>query len=221
MKNKLSRFAVPYEVWMAIFVVAPIVIMVAYAFSSADGGFTMDNFVQMGGYTEVFLRSFKLAIIATVLAFIFIVPAKRREKMGKFGKFLHDACNFKFLIVEKILQALYIFFTALVILVGFFMLFCSDWSGWMGGKGILLMILGPIAVRLSYELMMMAVLAVKNIISINSKLRNQNEGAAGTDIFDPDMSSLKEAFGVKEAQAAKAEPVESAPVQETKETPEQ
>lgn len=55
-----------------------------------------------------------LAIIATALAFIFIVPAKRREKMGKFGKFLHDACNFKFLIVEKILQALYIFFTALV-----------------------------------------------------------------------------------------------------------
>lgn len=162
-----------------------------------------------------------LAIIATVLAFIFIVPAKRREKMGKFGKFLHDACNFKFLIVEKILQALYIFFTALVILVGFFMLFCSDWSGWMGGKGILLMILGPIAVRLSYELMMMAVLAVKNIISINSKLRNQNEGAASTDIFDPDMSSLKEAFGVKEEQAAKAEPVESAPVQETKGTPEQ
>lgn len=161
-----------------------------------------------------------LAIIATVLAFIFIVPAKRREKMGKFGKFLHDACNFKFLIVEKILQALYIFFTALVILVGFFMLFCSDWSGWMGGKGILLMILGPIAVRLSYELVMMAVLAVKNIISINNKLRNQNEGAAGTDIFDPDMSSLKEAFGVKEEQAAKAEPVESAPVQETKGTPE-
>ena len=162
-----------------------------------------------------------LAIIATVLAFIFIVPAKRREKMGKFGKFLHDACNFKFLIVEKILQALYIFFTALVILVGFFMLFCSDWSGWMGGKGILLMILGPVAVRLSYELVMMAVLAVKNIISINSKLRNQNEGAADTDIFDPDMSSLKEAFGVKEEQAAKAEPVESAPVQETKGTPEQ
>lgn len=162
-----------------------------------------------------------LAIIATVVAFVMIVPESKREKLGRFGKFLHDAVNFKFLIVEKILQALYIFFTALVILVGFFMLFCSDWSGWMGGKGILLMILGPIAVRLSYELMMMAVLAVKNIISINSKLRNQNEGAAGTDIFDPDMSSLKEAFGVKEEQAAKAEPVESAPVQETKGTPEQ
>ena len=162
-----------------------------------------------------------LAIAATVLAFIFIVPAKRRDQMGKFGKFLHDTCNFRYLIIEKILQALYIFATALTILIGFFMLFCTDWNGWMGGKGILLMILGPIGVRVTYELLMMAVLAVKNIISINSKLRNQNEGAAGTDIFDPDMSSLKEAFGVKEEKAAKAEPVESAPVQETKGTPEQ
>lgn len=133
-----------------------------------------------------------LAIAATVLAFIFIVPAKRRDKMGKFGKFLHDTCNFKYLIVEKILQALYIFFTALVIFIGFFMLFCSDWSGWMGGKGILIMILGPIAVRLSYELIMMAVLAVKNIIAINNKLRNQNDGPAAADVFAaPDMSVFK------------------------------
>ena len=30
-----------------------------------------------------------LAITATVLAFVFIVPEKRREKLGAFGKFLH------------------------------------------------------------------------------------------------------------------------------------
>ena len=74
MKNKLSRFAVPYVVWMAIFVVAPIVIMVVYAFSSADGGFTLDNFVQMGGYAAVFLRSFKLAIIATAICLLIGYP---------------------------------------------------------------------------------------------------------------------------------------------------
>ena len=34
-----------------------------------------------------------LAIAATVLAFIFIVPAKRRDQMGKFGKFLHDTAT--------------------------------------------------------------------------------------------------------------------------------
>ena len=41
MKSKLSRFAVPYVVWMAIFVVAPIVIMVVYAFAGSEGGFTL------------------------------------------------------------------------------------------------------------------------------------------------------------------------------------
>ena len=74
MKNKLSRFAVPYVVWMAIFVVAPILIMVVYAFSNADGGATLDNFVQMGGYAAVFCRSFKLAIIATAICLLIGYP---------------------------------------------------------------------------------------------------------------------------------------------------
>ena len=74
MKNKLSRFAVPYEVWMAIFVVAPIVIIVVYAFSSADGGFSLENFVNMGEYTDVFLRSFKLALLATAVCLLIGYP---------------------------------------------------------------------------------------------------------------------------------------------------
>ena len=39
------------------------------------------------------------------------------------------------------------------------------------------MLLGPIAVRISYELIMMLVLAVKNIIEINGKLENKNASA--------------------------------------------
>ena len=74
MKNKLSRFAVPYVVWMAIFVVAPIIIMVIYAFSNGDGGATLDNFVQMGDYASVFGRSFKLALIATAICLIIGYP---------------------------------------------------------------------------------------------------------------------------------------------------
>ncbi|MBQ6249778.1 MAG: ABC transporter permease [Oscillospiraceae bacterium] len=83
MKNKLSRFAVPYVVWMAIFVVAPIVIMVIYAFQDAAGGFTLGNFVKMGGYGEVFVRSFKLAIIATIICLLIGYPVSywmSREK---------------------------------------------------------------------------------------------------------------------------------------------
>ena len=74
MKNKLSRFAVPYVVWMAIFVVAPILIMVVYAFSSADGGFTLANFSEMTTYAVVFGRSFKLAVIATLICLLIGYP---------------------------------------------------------------------------------------------------------------------------------------------------
>ena len=74
MKNKLSRFAVPYVVWMALFVVAPIVIMVVYAFASRDGGFTLENFAKLGDYTGVFLRSFELALIATAVCLLIGYP---------------------------------------------------------------------------------------------------------------------------------------------------
>ena len=72
--NRLSRFAIPYVVWMAFFVVAPIIMVVIYAFSSADGGATLSNFAKMGTYTVVFTRSFKLALIATVICVLIGYP---------------------------------------------------------------------------------------------------------------------------------------------------
>ena len=72
--NRLSRFAIPYVIWMAFFVVAPIIMVVIYAFSSADGGATLSNFAKMGTYTVVFTRSFKLALIATVICVLIGYP---------------------------------------------------------------------------------------------------------------------------------------------------
>ena len=74
MKPKLSRFAIPYVVWMALFVVAPIVLVVVYAFSSDAGGFTLENFSRMGTYAVVFGRSFKLALIATLICLVIGYP---------------------------------------------------------------------------------------------------------------------------------------------------
>ena len=48
--------------------------MVIYAFSSVDGGFTLDNFTSMGEYLPVFTRSFKLAIIATLICLLMGYP---------------------------------------------------------------------------------------------------------------------------------------------------
>lgn len=74
MKNKRSLFAVPYVIWMALFVVIPILIMVWYAFTTAEAGGTLDNFAQMGIYASVFFRSFRLAVIATLVCLLIGYP---------------------------------------------------------------------------------------------------------------------------------------------------
>ena len=73
-KSKRSLLAIPYVIWMAIFVVAPIIMVVIYAFSTGSGGFTLDNFTRMGTYTVIFTRSFKLAIIATLVCLLIGYP---------------------------------------------------------------------------------------------------------------------------------------------------
>ena len=74
MRNKRALFAVPYVGWMTLFVLAPIVMVVIYAFSAASGGFTLDNFARMGTYAVVFARSFKLALIATAVCLLVGYP---------------------------------------------------------------------------------------------------------------------------------------------------
>ena len=80
MKSRRSLFALPYVVWMALFVVAPIIMVVIYAFTSAGvtaaeiGNFTVNNFTGMGTYVSIFARSFQLAIIATIICLLIGYP---------------------------------------------------------------------------------------------------------------------------------------------------
>ena len=73
-KNKLALFSAPYVLWMAVFVVIPILMIVVYAFSSSGGGFTLENFARIGDYMVVFTRSFKLAFIATAICLLLGYP---------------------------------------------------------------------------------------------------------------------------------------------------
>ena len=125
-----------------------------------------------------------LSLAATITFFCIIVPKKRKEKMkNPFLIFLHDLFNFKSLLIEKILKFLYILYTLFCLIYGFFMLFYFEEtyyygvysSGhyekeWRGYIGLLIMILGPIIARIAFELIMMAVLLVQNVIEINHKL---------------------------------------------------
>lgn len=71
---RIKLFSLPYIVWMALFVVAPIILVVVYAFTSSDGLFTTANFANMGSYLSVFVRSFVLALVSTVICFIIGYP---------------------------------------------------------------------------------------------------------------------------------------------------
>ncbi len=76
MKNRrlASLSAYPYVVWMAIFVVIPLVLVVFYAFTNDAGQFTTANFNEMGSYTMVFVRSLVLSAAATAVCLILGYP---------------------------------------------------------------------------------------------------------------------------------------------------
>ena len=79
MRNKRAWFAFPYVIWMALFVVVPILIMAVYAVTAADPAtgelqLTGANFTGMGAYLSVFLRSFWLAVVATLVCLLIGYP---------------------------------------------------------------------------------------------------------------------------------------------------
>lgn len=113
-----------------------------------------------------------LGIVGTVLAYIFIMPKSKVKNLNKFWYFLHNVFNFKTLLVEKIFKALYVFATVYVICFGFFMLFVQFLTG------LLTLLLGPILVRIMYEMIMMFILLVQNTAAIKNKICDDEDVAA-------------------------------------------
>ncbi|MCI8856596.1 MAG: ABC transporter permease [Clostridiaceae bacterium] len=66
--------AYPYGVWMLIFIIAPILLVVFYAFTDKSGTPTIDNFTSMLSYASIFGRSFLLAFAATVVCLLLGYP---------------------------------------------------------------------------------------------------------------------------------------------------
>ena len=116
-----------------------------------------------------------LAVLGTVALFLLVLPQKKREHLSPFFQWVHDVFNFKELFLEKILKILYTGATLYVIVDGFFSLFGVRMYGYYRatfGAGLLEMLLGPILIRILYEILMLSVLLVKNTMEINRKLPN-------------------------------------------------
>ncbi len=64
----------PYVVWAVLFIVAPLIMVMYYSFTDANGNFTFDNILQIGKYTDIFVRSVWYALISTVISLIIAYP---------------------------------------------------------------------------------------------------------------------------------------------------
>lgn len=130
-----------------------------------------------------------ISIILTILLAILVVPEKRRNGLPKFFQVIHDICNFKGLLLEKVLKILYIFSTINVMLTGIFTWFSGGYNfGMTFLTGLLILVLGPILVRLAYEFLMLFVLLVKNVIQINNKLNGRSDNPFANNI---DLNQFK------------------------------
>ena len=63
-----------YIVWSLIFIIAPLILVVYYAFTDAQGNFTFANIQQLSGYGRIFLRSIGYGLVATVICLLLSYP---------------------------------------------------------------------------------------------------------------------------------------------------
>lgn len=64
----------PYLIWLCLFVIIPMFIVAAYAFTNSDGTFTLENFKHLSMYKQNIIDSFLYALIATVVTLFLAYP---------------------------------------------------------------------------------------------------------------------------------------------------
>ena len=78
MKNKgRSYYLIPYYLWIALFVIAPVLLVIYYSLFDLDGHLTLDNYVNF--FTPVYLKmtltSFWYAFLITAFSLLVAYPA--------------------------------------------------------------------------------------------------------------------------------------------------
>jgi len=78
MKKKNSIFermaAAPHLVWSAMFIIAPLVFVVYFAFTDRNGAFTFENILSLSSYSHTFVMSLGFSLIATTVCFLIGYP---------------------------------------------------------------------------------------------------------------------------------------------------
>ena len=76
---KKSSFAqkimnAPYIIWSVLFIIAPLIMVIYYAFTDAEGNATINNIAQIGDYTATFVLSISYGAVATLICLVISYP---------------------------------------------------------------------------------------------------------------------------------------------------
>ncbi|SNZ03563.1 spermidine/putrescine transport system permease protein [Terribacillus aidingensis] len=78
MENKSTRslYMIPYVIWIAFFVIAPILLVLYYSFQDLNGNFSLTNYQNFFTpiYLEMTLSSFWYAFLITLVTLLFAYP---------------------------------------------------------------------------------------------------------------------------------------------------
>ncbi len=75
-KSSLSKklTSAPYLVWAAIFIVVPLIFVLYYSVTDANGNFSLQYIADIGKYKDIMLNSIWLGFVATVISLIMAYP---------------------------------------------------------------------------------------------------------------------------------------------------
>jgi hypothetical protein len=141
-----------------------------------------DNMTDFSGLMDGFGYAFRASALAVggiaaavlalagagVLMGTFLHSKNANAYKGFLAK-LYAFLNFETMIVELLLRYTYLAATGFVLLMSLLSLFTGDVGGFFG------FLFGAVGVRIGYELLLLALVLVRNVGEINKKLKNQNE----------------------------------------------
>ncbi|MBO5295354.1 MAG: ABC transporter permease [Clostridia bacterium] len=66
--------AAPHLLWSAVFIIAPLLFVIYFAFTDREGSFTFENILSLSSYSQTFLMSLGFSLIATAVCFLIGYP---------------------------------------------------------------------------------------------------------------------------------------------------
>ena len=110
------------------------------------------------------------------LLVVLVLPKEKDGHLPSVFQMLYDLFSPKTLVMEKLLQILYVFLTCLAVLYGIVVFFSGFFSGFQNlALGLVILAVGPILLRVGYELILLLVMQVKTTREIHQKLTQMTE----------------------------------------------